>query len=144
MNLKYILKKKFGNPTQPRSWILRMYGYLRSDYDYKIFWKHNTPRMKDIEDLRIYEIIFKVWDYVGTSRPQDVGYWGFKDISILSTFRETLHSQDVGFWGSKDIWDMAIIWIFSENTIPWMKDIEDLRMYELLCSFGEHLKTPHL
>ena len=104
--------------------------------------------MKDIEDLRIYEIFFKVWDYVGTSRPQDVGYWGFKDISILSTFREnkleTLHSQDVGFWGSKDIWDMAIIWTFAENTTPWMKDIEDLRMYELLCSFGEHLKTPHL
>ena len=66
----------------------------------------------------------------------------------MSTFREinleTPHSQDVGFWGSKDIWDMAKIWIFSENTTPWMKDIEDLRMYELLCSFGEHLKTPHL
>ena len=52
-----------------------------------------------------------------TSRPQDVGFWGFKDLSILSTFwennLETPHSQDVGFWGSKNIWDMAKIWIFS-------------------------------
>ena len=78
--------------------------------------------MKDIEDLGMYEILYRFWDYGDTSRPQDVGYLGFKDTSILSTFQEnnleTPHSQDVGFWGSKDIWDV--------------------------CCFGEHLKTPHL
>ena len=65
--------------------------------------------MLDIEDLGIYEILYRFWDYGDTSRPQDVGYLGFKDTSILSTFQEnnleTPHSQDVGFWGSKDIWD---------------------------------------
>ena len=78
--------------------------------------------MLDIEDLGIYEIFYRFWDYGDTSHPQDVGYLGFKDTSILSTFQEnnleTPHSQDVGFWGSKDIWDV--------------------------CSFGQHLKTPHL
>ena len=75
--------------------------------------------MKDIEDLRMYEIFCKFWDYVDTSRPQDVGYWGFKDTSSLSTFQEnnleTPHSQYVGSWGSEDIWNMAKIWRFSEN-----------------------------
>ena len=78
--------------------------------------------MLDIEDLGIYEILYRFWDYLDTSRPQDVGYFGFKDILILSIFREnnleTPQSQDVGFWGSKDIWDMAKIWRFSENITP--------------------------
>ena len=37
---------------------------------------------------------------------------------------------------------MAKIGKFSENTTPWMKDIEDLRMFQILCGFGEH-QTPH-
>ena len=72
--------------------------------------------MLDIEDLGIYEILYRLWDYVDTSRPQDVGYLGFKDILILSIFRENIletpHSQDVGSWGSEDIRDMAKIWRF--------------------------------
>ena len=54
--------------------IFEMYVVLEN------IWKHHTCRMLDIEDVGIYEILYRFWDYVDTSRPQDVGYLGFKDI----------------------------------------------------------------
>ena len=104
--------------------------------------------MKDIEDLRMYEILCRFWKHLKIRHLLYVGYWGFRDIwtcvdfeiiwifraprmldiediriyIILSTFGvrnfETPHSQDHGFWGFKDIWVLAMIWRISENMTP--------------------------
>ena len=133
---------------------------------WSIPWKHNTPRMLDIEDLRIFEFLYRFRkSQKKTPHPQDVGFWGFKDIWVLfknqkisesitpsgcwilriwGFFRsypdlvnslKTWHPQDVGYWGFKDIQVLVQIQKISENTTH--SGCWILRIWGYLSSFQE-------
>ena len=85
--------RKFHNTTPLGYWILRIQGYLRSNQDNKNLNKYHTNRMLDIGDSRIFQIKSRFGDPLERSQPQDVGYWGFKDVlslpKILKNYQNT-------------------------------------------------------